>query len=271
YICIFGLTHFVLTPTIYLQSRNLRYFNSNWRNRLLYFAFPITILVGFDLYLVLGIATLFPLFNLYFRLGVRLLDFNHFARQSFGVLQLFKARSGTKFPDWLKRAEALYFFAIPAQLLMTVLNGYRCNLDNPFDQLVLGFTVTLFGTVLIGYIVALTRAARPSSLLPPLFYFLFQTASAVLAYYNTALYAFALAMHYVEYHMLMMPRCFHTKLDPQKKPDRVFALLRRNKVIFYGLVLALAVVATLLTTMSIAAMAAMMGQALELAKETIAT
>src|SRR5262249_11887765 len=109
------------------------------------------------------------------------------------------------------------------------------------------------------------------SLLPPLFYFLFQTASAMLAYYNTALYAFALAMHYVEYHILMMPRCFHTKLDPQKKPDRVFALLRRNKVIFYGLVLALAVVATLLTTMSIAAMAAMMGQALELAKETIAT
>src|SRR5262245_46316917 len=46
YLCCLGLTHFVLTPTIYLQSANLRYFNSSWRNRVLYFVVPAGILVG---------------------------------------------------------------------------------------------------------------------------------------------------------------------------------------------------------------------------------
>src|SRR5690348_6326411 len=32
YLIALGLTHFVITPTIYLQSSNLRYFNSSWRN-----------------------------------------------------------------------------------------------------------------------------------------------------------------------------------------------------------------------------------------------
>jgi hypothetical protein len=269
YVCVFGLTHFVLTPTIYLQSNNLRYFNSSWRNRILYFVIPVAILVGFDLYLVLGIAALFPSFNFLFRLAIRLFDFNHFARQSFGVLQLFKVRSGGTFPAWLKRVESAYFFSVPVTLLMTFLQGGVCNLDSPLVKSVLGLSAGLFVTVLIGYGVALSRAAKPAALLPPLTYFLFQTASALLAYYSTALYAFALAMHYVEYHVLMMPRCFHAKLDTEKKPDRVFALLRRNKLIFYGLVLVLAVVASLLMSMSIAAMAAMIGQAADLARENL--
>ncbi len=271
YICVFGLTHFVLTPTIYLQSNNLRYFNSSWRNRVLYFVIPIAILVGFDLYLVLGIAVLFPSFNMLFRLAIRLLDFNHFARQSFGVLQLFKVRSGTSFPSWLKRAESLYFFSVPVTLLMTFLQGGICRMDSLLVQLVLAVAACLFIIVLLGYGLTLARSTKPAAVIPPLIYFLFQTASALLAYYCTALYAFALAMHYVEYHVLMMPRCFYTQLDTAKKPDRIFALLRRNKFVFYGLVLALAVVATLLTSLSIAAMAAMMGQAVELARESLRT
>src|SRR4051812_10358459 len=50
YLCGLGVTHFVVTPVIYLQSSNLRYFASTWRNRLIYFAIPIAIFVGFDLY-----------------------------------------------------------------------------------------------------------------------------------------------------------------------------------------------------------------------------
>src|SRR5437588_269289 len=34
YLITFGLTHFVITPTIYLQSSNLQFFNSSRRNRL---------------------------------------------------------------------------------------------------------------------------------------------------------------------------------------------------------------------------------------------
>ena len=46
YLCGLGVTHFVITPVIYLQSSNLRFFASNWRNRLIYFAIPIAIFVG---------------------------------------------------------------------------------------------------------------------------------------------------------------------------------------------------------------------------------
>src|SRR5271154_1174467 len=43
YIIGLGTTHFVLTFTIYFQSSNLRYFNSTWFNRVLYFLIPVTI------------------------------------------------------------------------------------------------------------------------------------------------------------------------------------------------------------------------------------
>src|SRR5204862_5903108 len=88
YIAAFALTHFAITPVVYLQSSNLRYFNSSWRNRVLYFAVPVLILVGFDLYRSLQVAVLFPAFAVVFSAAVRLLDFQHFGRQNFGVLQL---------------------------------------------------------------------------------------------------------------------------------------------------------------------------------------
>ena len=48
YAWLLGSTHFVITLTVYLQSANLRYFNSSWKNRFCYFAVPILILLGFD-------------------------------------------------------------------------------------------------------------------------------------------------------------------------------------------------------------------------------
>ena len=47
YLCGLGVTHFVITPVLYLQSSNLRYFASSWRNRLIYFVIPIAIFAGF--------------------------------------------------------------------------------------------------------------------------------------------------------------------------------------------------------------------------------
>ena len=89
-----GTTHFVITLTIYLQSRNLRYFNSTWENRLLYFMIPVGIFVFFDLYAVLQLAIIAPAFDGLFRAVIRLMDNHHVTRQSFGVTQLFKKRSG---------------------------------------------------------------------------------------------------------------------------------------------------------------------------------
>src|SRR5262249_4636152 len=85
-------------------------------------------------------------------------------------------------------------------------------------------------------------------------YFLLQSVSGALAIWSTSLYAFCLAMHYVEYHVLMVPRCFHTRLDSQSRTDRFFGWLRQNKVIFYLVLLALAAVVTLLTWQAIGMM-----------------
>jgi hypothetical protein len=245
YLITLGLTHFVITPTLYLQSSNLRYFNSSWRNRLIYFAIPVGIFVLFDLYRALEIAVLLPVFDVAFGLAIRALDFQHFSRQSFGVLQLFKARAGAKFPAWQRRAEYWFAWATVAVLLVTYLRGGRADIE-AHPALVAAhyvFATVLAGlglTVVAGIIVTAGTADRPGRLAAPAAYFVLQTASALLAAYSTALYGIALAMHYVEYHVLMLPRCFNTPLDPRWWVDRLFAALRRNRGIFYALLVAAA-------------------------------
>ena len=61
------------------------------------------------------------------------------------------------------------------------------------------------------------------------FYLLFQSASSGLAMIDTSLYIFCLTMHYVEYHVLMTPRCFDVPLDPNSSTDRLFGVIRRNR------------------------------------------
>ncbi len=237
-----GVTHFVITPTIYLQSSNLRHFNSSWRNRLVYFAIPVGIFVVFDLYRALELAILLPLFDVVFRLTIRAVDFQHFSRQSFGVLQLFKARAGAKFPAWQRRAEYWFAWAVVAVLLITYIRGGRLDTDvHPgliaAHWLFATILAALGLTILTGIVVTARTADRPARLLAPAAYFILQTGSALLAAYSTALYGIALAMHYVEYHVLMLPRCFNTPLDTRHWTDRVFAVLRHNRIIFYALLL----------------------------------
>jgi hypothetical protein len=54
------------------------------------------------------------------------------------------------------------------------------------------------------------------------------------------LYLSALAVHYVEYHVLMVPRCFRVPLDPTSRLDRAFGWARGQPVVFYGIVLSCA-------------------------------
>ncbi len=104
YLWMLATTHFVITLTIYFQSRNLRYFNSTWKNKVLYFVIPAGIFVLFDLYSALELAVVAPVFDRLFRAGIRLMDNHHVTRQSFGVTQLFKKRSGQPFPRWMRRS-----------------------------------------------------------------------------------------------------------------------------------------------------------------------
>jgi len=252
YMLALGVTHFVITPTLYLQSSNLQYFNSSWRNRLIYFAIPIAIFVAFDLYRALEVAILLPIADVLFRLTIRALDFQHFSRQSYGVMQLFKARAGAKFPGWQRRAEYWFAWSVMGVLLITFLRGGRLDMDSHpgliASHWVLATIMSVLGaTILAGIIVTARSAERPARLLAPAAYFFLQTSSALLAMYSTALYGIALAMHYVEYHVLMLPRCFGTKLDPRHWPDRLLGLLRQNRVIFYTVLLLAAFGVSLLT------------------------
>jgi len=239
YLCCFSITHFALTLTIYLQSANLRYFSSTWVNRTIYFVIPISIFVLFDLYSALQVAALFPVFASVFRSGIRFLDFHHFNRQNFGVLQLFKARSQAPFPKWLKTAENLYFFSLSLWLMQTFFNEGKFNGNGIHLAVTIPIVALLLTVILYGFAKAWIHSTNRAALLVPLGYFLLQSVSAALAIYATALYFFALAMHYVEYHVLMVPRCFKTNLDSNSGVDRFFERLRGNKALFYTVLFAL--------------------------------
>jgi hypothetical protein len=241
YLGALGMTHFVVTLALYLQGANLRHFWSSSANRITYFGLPLAIFLFFDLYHALGVAVVYPLFDLVLRYAVRLMDFQHFGRQAYGVSHLFRMRSGCPFPEWMRGAENHHFTALTLLMFVTYLTGGVFRPNRPVSFVLLGIAVCLFLWVLVGFAIAWRRGGLVLSILPPLGYFLLQTASAGLAVYSTGLYAFALAMHYVEYHVLMAPRCFHTRLDPTSRVDRVFGRLRRHRVLFYGLLLALAV------------------------------
>jgi hypothetical protein len=109
---------------------------------------------------------------------------------------------------------------------------------------VLGVASGLFVWLVAGFALTWWRSTRRSAVLVPLAYFLLQTASACLAVYSTWLYAIGLAMHYVEYHVLMIPRCFHVPLDARFPTDRWLGRLRRHKLLFYGLLAVLSVPVT---------------------------
>jgi hypothetical protein len=279
YLWLFGMTHFVVTLAIYLQSENVRHFAATWRNRLLFFAVPVAIFVGFDLLHAFRVGTRFPLFALYFWGAIRLLDFNHFNRQTFGVYQMFKGRTGVRFPLWLKRMENWYFAGLTGLLFTTFLAGGLFPLLQPAGWLtiwdagagpdraalpldilqtasVIGLLATggLLTAVLVGIVRTWSLAGRPAGLGHALLYLAFQTISSLLAVVSFPLYMAALAIHYIEYHVLMIPRCFHTQLDERSRLDRWYGKLRSHRGLFYVAVLA---VAALVTACSIAGMGVM--------------
>src|ERR1700733_5858958 len=89
YIWLFGVTHFVLTLSVYLQSENLKYFRATAKNIFLFFLVPLAILMGFYLMGVFQMNARFPAFAVAFGVVIRLLDFNHLNRQTYGVYQMF--------------------------------------------------------------------------------------------------------------------------------------------------------------------------------------
>ncbi len=238
YVGCLGITHFLCTLTIYMQSGNLRHFASSTANKITFLAIPLAIFIWFDLYYALEVDRMFPRFAVLFFAVIRFFDFMHFNRQSYGVHQLFKGKTGKVFPAWQRRVENCYFWCLTGLLFKTFLApGHRMPILDPVFLVLLAIAVGLLATIVFGYVKALRQADEPRKLLVPAAYLALQTAAAALAAYSTALYLFSLAVHYVEYHVLMAPRMFATPLDANSNVDRWFGRLRKSKLLFYGLLL----------------------------------
>jgi hypothetical protein len=245
YFWLFGLSHFVLTFTVYLQRENLAFFATGWGNRWVYFGIPVLILAAFDCYGALGVAAALPAFDIVFRLCIRFADFLHFSRQVFGVLQLFKASWQGPFAPWLRRAENMLLWTVAILMLETYANGGTFTAAPWFVRATLWVCGALFAWVVVGYVQAARRATDRRSVYVPAAYLALNLAAAALAVSQTILYFATLAVHYVEYHVLMAPRCFGAELTPAAGVDRIFDRLRRRPTVFYGVLLTLAGVAFL--------------------------
>lgn len=264
YIWLFGITHFVVTLTIYLNSENLRYFASSWRTAVTFFAVPVLIFVTFDLIHAFRLSTTWPLVALVFFGAVRLFDFFHLNRQTFGVLQMFKGRTKAKYPAALRSAENRYLLSFVALLMTTFLSGGVCPLlqtGGPLslaslsrlDQAVLitdvrimqvawvvsaMITVVLFISVVRGHLAMAELKPQKHGIGAALAYVIFQSLGTAMAAFYFPLYLAALAIHYVEYHILMVPRALHSPIDEANRLDRGYRWLSTRPVLLYAGILA---------------------------------
>jgi hypothetical protein len=245
---VFGLTHFFLTLAIYLQGENLRYFSSSPRNKIIYYYFPVVIALFFFLLSFSSLGReirvgILPRtadnpsgwLTVAFALAIfiRMADFTHASRQTFGMFELFKGQSRCQFPKWMRRADNYFFLFMAILQLETFLND---GMFTPkwYVLATMLVVVALFISILVGLSRAFAGSSRLGAPLIPSLYFLFQTTAAALVVYRFELYIACLAMHYVEYHLIMMPRIFNTKLNLTARPDRIMKWFREHKLWFYG-------------------------------------
>ena len=216
----------------------------------IYFAAPVAIFgaffaIGFfGLHDPAGAAPGFLAYLFWFTVAVRGADHFHVVRQSFGVFQLLKGQSRSPFPSWMRRADNFFFLSMAGLQLLTFLHGmrggdFRFAPGAPAAILLVLAGLSLTG-VLAGFIVAGRRTPEPRALWVPFTYFAFQSAGACLPIWRTELYAVSLAMHYVEYHVIMFPRLFGFPVDPTSRVDRLSAWIRKHKLVFYILLVAAA-------------------------------
>jgi hypothetical protein len=251
YAVLLGGTHFLITLALYFQSDNLKYFASSGRNIAIYFVGPAVLLVGFFLISAFQLTADHPdpspaflFFTFLFFVIVKAADYFHVVRQSFGMLQIFKAQTPVSFPQWMRRADNNFFLAMAALQLLTYINGVRTGTFtfalSPLSGLTLVWAGVSLASVLAGFASAAHRGTAGRALLVPFGYFLLQGTSATLPALRTELYTASLAMHYVEYHIIIFPRLFSAPLDPARTADRLALWTRQHKFLFYTVLATLA-------------------------------
>jgi len=255
YIWLFGGTHIVLTLTIYGSRANRRYFASSPRNIAVFVAIPLALLGCTLAIRTLDLAATVPWLALGFWAGLRFFNFFHLTRQTFGVHQLFKARAKAKFPAWAKRCENGTGLALVATLMLTHAAGGVCPLltESSWELRFAWLSCASLAAVLYAAsMLALCRIPASPAARSAMLYITLQTLGTAAATLYLPLYLAALAMHYVEYHVLMLPRIGKQELDAECRIDRGFGWLRARPVPFLLAVLALsALVATGMNAMDL--------------------
>lgn len=242
YLCLFGITHFVLTFTVYMHSDNLEHYRQSSKNKLIYFHAPLAIFLFFPLFFGTGLAETFPVVAVVVLMAVRFANYRHLTRQAYGVSRLLGRSFDVRAPKWQALAEHALLSVLTLLMFLTFLYGGEFVWEPLAVKLAVSVSIALVAVVAIGYAQAAMASGDAMRVLAPVAYLSLQIVSILLAVYKTELYVATLAMHYVEYHVLMMPRCFETKLNLERMPDRVFAALRSNRMVFYGGLVALAVI-----------------------------
>jgi hypothetical protein len=233
-----GTTHFFITLAVYLQAENRAHFSSSARNRLIYIAGPLAIFGLLALSEALQWPTLYPLLVMQFFRAVRFFDFFHVGRQSVGMLQIFKRpHSGAALPS--RRLENAFFVGMALMQWQTFLGGARFDANNPYALAPAWLMGAIFVVVAGGYLRAClrVRAKRPWL---PLAYFATQGLCSAAAVYQTRLYLVALAVHYLEYHVIMAPRLFRGPIDSARGGNRPLLWLRAHPLVFYALLASVA-------------------------------
>jgi len=230
----FGLTHFLITGLIYLDARNLRYFASSWRNRLIYFGVPIAILVFMDALAVVPMGQFGHDAHSFLFYFVMFVNFLHVSRQSFGVLQLFKRETTAKHSETLRSLENLFFIALVLGQFMTFSGTGEYDAGSLEVKLVTGLTGLLFVLVFGTHVLALRKGASRRADWIPVVHFTLQATSGALVVWRSGLVDLSLAMHYVEYHVVMMPRVFDAPVERTSRADRTRALLSKVPLLFYA-------------------------------------
>ncbi len=256
YVIIFGNTHFAITWALYLNHGNLEYFASSTGRKAVYFLGPPAILLTFWYLGIRQLPSPGTTAFLVFTLSLTAIDYFHAVRQSFGVYVMFRARTGVRYPAWMTGVDNWYFLALWALQIVTfatgLLGGFTGHIDfsHPLTRIGLATVVVLLGVILAQQAQAWRVGTDRGAVLASLGYLLLQSASAAMVIWDARLFVASLAMHYVEYQVLMAPRVFRAPLDTASRVDRVAAFFRRHKVVVYmaiRLIAAWASAASLLT------------------------
>jgi hypothetical protein len=233
-----GTTHFFITLAVYFDGAHLRHFASSNANRLVYFAVPASLLLLFAWVAAYDLRAQRPTFALYFFALVRFFDFFHVQRQSFGMLQIFKRPAAAALPASLRSWENAFFIGMAMLQWETFASGGSFRPTAPYaliPAIALGGIFSFIaGTHLRG---ALARGGERQRWVPST-YFVMQACCAGAAAWRTELYLVSLALHYLEYHVIMAPRVLAVPTDRRYAIDRITAPVRARPVVFYGLLLA---------------------------------